>query len=513
VTDGGSIHSHQALTESGGALMLTDGPGWVDHSTDPIMGLFPLAVEQYLNAAVAVNAPGVTTVTTVARYYALHPLVADEASRRGLDTDQTINLLRRVEVVYALICMAHQNQGADHRGWYPDPHGRDRLLAALGQGAIDLDVTAGSGDGRYANARTGFLGPYLGSEVLLQLLGKGNLSPGPAYERDVVHASLGAVLDVANSSAALTLGDLAGFGHLCLCHATDSPDGELLAGRFAGRPEDIGTVAGNIGQVMRLFAVAMRNAEIGGQKDLGDFVMYSPVVTEHMQSTDIWLRWRGIRTRMASVDAWRQLFAHVCRQLADGPLTIQDLGDRLAAELPSGTVGAFVADLPAVADGSGAPLPAETEAATRPAPESYLATLALGARRLEALDVAGPVRLGLVGPPGHRFESEELSPQWVSNVLEDWRSSPMSEFARWLVRVMINRAHRVTMAKATLRSGRFTMPLRIVVQDELVWRLHGEATGEPPLRWGQLLSMGRQTGIFDFDGDNWRVGHRGHLLD
>lgn len=48
------------------------GPGWVDHSVYEIAGLFPLSVERSFNAAVALHAPGVTTVTVGARYYALH---------------------------------------------------------------------------------------------------------------------------------------------------------------------------------------------------------------------------------------------------------------------------------------------------------------------------------------------------------------------------------------------------------------------------------------------------------
>jgi hypothetical protein len=219
---------------------------------------------------------------------------------------------------------------------------------------------------------------------------------------------------------------------------------------------------------------------------------------------------------MASVAAWRELFAHVCRYLNEGPLTVAQLGARLAGELPTGTVGAFIDGLPPAIGPAGEPLPAELEVASWPSPERHLATLALGARRFQSLeDSTSPVRLGFAGPPGHRFESEELSPQWVSNVLEDWHSRPLQDLGVWLVTVMVNRAHRVTMAKSYFdRNGRFVMPLRIMVQDDLVVKLHGEATGEPALRWAQLLSMARQTGIFAVSDDGrWEIGPRGHLLD
>lgn len=491
---------------------LTEGPAWVDHSTHPIDGLFPLAVEQYLNSAVAVNAPGVTTVTNSARYYALHPLIADEAARRGLDGPRTVDLLRRAEVAYGLICIAHESSPT-HQLWYPDPHGCDRLQAALASGKVELAVAAGEGEGRYANARWGFLGPYQASEVSLGLLGAG-FTPGPAYDRKVIHGELGAVFELIDDRADLDPASLAPLGALCVCQTDKSNDGALLASRFAGRADDLGTVAGNIGQIMRLFAVAMSHGEIHGQDDLGNFVMFDPLLTEHPQSTNHWLRWRGIRTRMASVHAWRLLFSHVCRYLND-PKTVAQLGQQLASELPTGTVGSFVDDLPQVVGSDGAPLPAELTVADRPAPESYLATIALGAQRLRAFDdTSNPVRLGFTGPPGHRFEAEELAPQWVANVIDDWRQRPMDEFAHWLTKVMVNRAHRVTMAKSRMRrDGRYIMPGRILVQDDLVVRRGPETTSPPPLRWSQLLSMGRQTGIFQVsDAGRWEVGARGHLV-
>ncbi|WP_448072476.1 hypothetical protein [Georgenia yuyongxinii] len=493
---------------------LFEGPGWVDHSASPIMGLFPLAVEQFLNAAVAVNVPGVTTVTNTARYYALHALIADEAEHRGLDIAGARDLLRRVEVAYALVCMSHQQQDG-HRHWYPAAHGRDRLAASLADGKVDMAVAAGMDAGKYANAATGFLGPYLGSEVSLGLLAQGSFSPGPAYNPSVIRGALGEILKIATASDRLDLDDVAGSGALCLCQAVTSTDGALLASRFAGRPEERGTVAGNLGQVMRLFATAMRNAEIRNEADLGAFVMFDPLVVQHRLSSDIWLRWRGLRTRMASVAAWRQLFAHTCRYLNAGPLTVEVLGARLAAELPSGTVGTFIDALPPVVGPTGEPLPAEMEMAELPSPERHLATIALGAIRFHGLAGAnGPVRLGFVGPPEHRFESEELSPQWVWHVLQDWRSRPMNDFAAWLVTVMVNRAHRVSMSKSYWRKdNRFIMPLRIMIQDDLVFKLHGEATGVPALRWTQLLSMGRQTGIFEVSDDGrWEVGPRGDSL-
>lgn len=498
----------------GGARV--DGPGWVDHSSDPIMGLFPIAVEQFINAQVAINAPGVTTVTSAARYYALHGVVADEAHRRSLTTDEARRLLRRVEVVYALVCMAHE-ESDEHPSWAPAAHGRDRLLKALGSGKVDVDEASGTGSGRYANASWGFLAPYRGSEVFLGILANdGSFAPGGAYDRGAVRDGLGHVLELAKPRTRLDRDDVAGLGSLCLCRATSSADGEWLASRFAGRAGQTGSNAANLGQTMQLLATAMRSSRISGLSDLGRFVMYDPVVMDHPQSNDMWLRWRGLRLRMVSVSAWRDLFAHVCKLLDGGPQTIETLGQALADQLPDRRVSEIVDSLPPVRDDAGRILPAENEIAELAGPEGWLMLLFLGGLRYRALsEPHDPVRLGFAGPPMQRFEVEELSPHWVATMLDLWASRPVRDVAADLVRVMVNRAHRVTMAKSYYRrrDGRFVMPLRIMLHDDFVIRVHPETTGDPSLRWAQLLSMGRQTGLFTRNEDGvWEVGARGHVI-
>lgn len=495
-----------------------EGPGWVDRSAQPIRGLFPLGVEQYLNAAVAVNAPGVTTVTTTARYYALHGLVAHEARRLDLDGAAECDLLRRTEVVYALSCLAHERDPAHDRSM-PSPHGADRLKAALAKGPVEMAVASGRTAGRYAKAAWGFLGPYRGSEMTLAILATDGFAPGPAFDAGVVARELGPIVAFARQADRVSLEDVEGLGGACLCQAGSSGDGEWLAQRFAGRAQDIGTRASVLGQTMQMIATAVNETDIHDLDDLGDFVMYHPLVLDAARAGEVWRRWRGLRLRAQSVEAWRYLWTSMCDVLPEvGAMTPQQLGTALADALPALTVRAYRDALPAVADETGAPLPAERDDSVegRDTIDWCLATVMLGANRQRTLPPEGPERLGFEGPPGRSWAVEELSPHWVATVSDQWADRSLRDFAVFLAGVMVNRAHRLTLRKSYLRKsdGRFVMPVRIVLQDGLVVRLFDEDARPPSLRWGPLLSMGRQTGLFSrTDEGRWTSGPRGALLD
>ena len=517
-TDRGSRQAGMIDEIRGGVMPVeVDGPGWVDHSTQPIMGLFPLAVEQYLNSAVAIHAPGVTTVTTAARYYALHGLVADEATRVGMDATAARDLLRRAEVVYALACMSHRERDG-HEGWLPAPHGEDRLRRALEAGPVDLDVAAGVGPGKYANASWGFWGAYRGSEMTLNVLDRDSFAPGAAFDATTVRSELGGVLDLARSATALGLDDVVHLAHTCLCRADRREDGRWLAQQFAGRAADSGTVAGVLGQTMQMIAAAIESEPVRSYDALGQVLMYGPVIAEHSRSTDIWRRWRGLRQRAESVHAWRRLWTHMCGHLPeDGAMTRVRLGELLADQLPAQSVTDYEAGLPPVIGPDDTPLPAETspEVADRGLVDAALATLILGGHRHAAFDPTSFERLGFEGPLSHKLAVEELSPHWVAQSIDAWRPRSLRDFALYLAGVMVNRAHRVAMRKTYFRKSdqRWVVPLRVMVHDDLVIRLFGEVAREPSLRLTQLMSMARQTGLLARDPDDrWVRGPRGDLL-
>jgi len=400
----------------------------------------------------------------------------------------------------------------------PSPHGADRLKAALALGPVEMDVASGQHAGRYAKAPWGFLGPYRGSEMTLAILASDGFAPGPAFDAAVVARELGPVVALARRAERVSLETVEGLGGACLCRASSSGDGEWLAQRFAGRAQDIGTRGSVLGQTMRMIATAISETDVHDLDDLGDFVMYHPLVLAAARTGEVWRRWRGLRLRAESVEAWRNLWTSMCDVLPEvGAMTPEQLGAALADVLPTQTVRAYRVALPPVVADTGAPLPAERHGSVegRDTIDRCLATLMLGAARHRTLPTEGPERLGFEGPPGRSWAVEELSPHWVATVSDQWADRSLRDFAIFLAGVMVNRAHRLTVRKSYLRKpdGRYVMPVRIVLQDGLVVRLFDEEARPPSLRWGPLLSMGRQTGLFSrTDEGRWTSGPRGALL-
>lgn len=497
---------------------LIAGPGWVDHKTHPIMGLFPLSVERYLNSAVARHAPGVTTVTSAARYYALHALVAHEKLRVGMSDGDARALLRRVEVVFATVCRAHKATADHPADWTVDAHGNDYLRDRLAGGAVDLGQVAAVGSGTYAKAGWGFWGPYRGSEMTLTVLDTKGFVPGVGYDDAAVRGALGPVLDLARDATTIGLDDVADLGDACLCQTRHGSDGGWLAGLFAGDIKAEGTTAWILGQTMRMLATAMSTVPVSEEDDLARFVMFDSALLEHdrLAPYEVCRRWRGIVLRAESVNAWRFLWADLCAQLpVQGATPQSDLRDWLADAAPTGTVSQFFNNLPATMNSRGAPVPAERDPTldTRPTSIRRLAVIMLGARRQQEL--TGAELLGFSGPATRPEAVEELSPHWVHAQLQHWGDRPLRDFSAHLVDVMLNRSQRVALRKSSFnrRTGKFTIPARINVRDDLVFRLFNETPRRPSLRWTQLLSMGRQVGLFNRDTDGrWSTGDRADLV-
>ena len=102
--------------------------------------------------------PGVTTVTLNARYYALHGLVAAEASNRDLAVVAAQELLRRAEVVLGAVSARHLRAEPNAHRALSRPHGYDVIAPRLDVGGVETGALAARGE--YAESAWGFWPPY-----------------------------------------------------------------------------------------------------------------------------------------------------------------------------------------------------------------------------------------------------------------------------------------------------------------------------------------------------------------
>lgn len=483
--------------------MTVTGPSWVDHTSKHVPGLFPLAVERVFNQVVAEHALAVTTVTTGARYYSLHGLVADEAQRRSLDDAAACDLLRRCEVAIALATLAHE--AGDEHNWDRStaPHAADRLRVLMHQGPVDLPMVAIWGPETYIQAKWGVLGStYRGAEMTVNVLGKTGFAPGHGYVDGPVREALGDVFDLASQT--LVSQDLAAqYGHLCLCHAGDGPDSEWLRGLFTV-PGALGGTRGQVqAETMRLIARGIETGAVSDvHEDLVPFVMCHPSALDSETGVDIARRWRGIAFRYECVNAWRFLWQGLSDEVGShGETTRQHVRDWMADQVAHGTVGAFSQSLPSPWSADGAPIAAERDPGMDDfsAVQRHLAVVLIGAQRLQGFHEQE--RHGFEGgPKTPRWTlEEELGPRWVHRRREAWSSRPLQDFAASLADVLIDRAQRLSLQKTRFdhKRGRVVIPGRIHVRDDFVYRVHGEQARRAALRLPQLLNMGRQVALFN----------------
>ncbi|MFW5466919.1 hypothetical protein [Knoellia sp. CPCC 206391] len=474
----------------------------MDHSSKHVPGLFPLSVERVFNQVVAEHALAVTTVTAGARYYALHGLVAHEATKKDLEQETARNLLRRCEVAIALATLAHHD--SDEHDWDRgvSPHAAERLRPLWRQGPINLPAIAQDGEGTYIKNKWGVLGStYRGAEMTMKILEPSGLTPGPGYDDAAVRPALRDIFDLAalehvSDGAALE------YGHLCLCRASTDTDSGWLRRIFTVPDAQPDTRGHRQAHTTRMLARAITHGRIHAPADVIPFLMAHPEAIDAGDGEAISRRWRGIAFRHESVNAWRQTWQALSEEVASrGVTTRQQMRDWFADQATADTVRSFTAALPAVVSDTGAPTLAErhehVQALNGVLP--HIAVACLGAHRLSTLHAQE--RLGFEGGPGTPTWAleEELSPRWVLRRIETWGDRPMADFMAALSDVLIDRAQRLSLQKARFdrKRGQVVIPGRIHTRDDLVYRVYAEQARPPALRLPQLMSMCHQVGLFD----------------
>ena len=484
-----------ALTE------LIEGPGWAVPELVVRAGRYPLSVESHLINMTARLVPGATTVTINARYYALHGLVALEAERRGLELDQAYELLRRCEVVIAAASLAHKDPGGRVA------HGHDQVSERVHRdgGVVDIAALAVPKKG-YAKPQSGFLNPYVGSELTLKILG-GGFTPGARVDETALRAGFPGLFDLASQDET-SLDSLAAHPELSIAAAGASPDGEWLRRLMCsvGLADEVKLDQTRRGTVRLLGRAAVVSPHNDLVESFRALVAYGPGLAEDpvASCTPEAEAWRGVLFRHDSVGAWRRLWAWLVDQFdGDGRLTDPNrLVEAVVAELGGGTLGDFVDSLPPTLDSAGHPAPAETEVR---ADERFttvsrcLALLALGSQRSGELE--GNVRAALIGD---ERRPAVLSPLWMAHWVESRRDRDMAGVGEELVRVLLDRARRVALKKMRWEGDHLWLPTRVHERGERLYRTSREGGGNVGVRLPQLAGILASLGVFAHDG-NWSL--------
>lgn len=477
------------------------GPGWAPHSLDVQGGRFPLSVEAHLLNMTAALVPGATTVTTSARYYTLHGAVALEAERLALSDSERLDLLRRCEVVMAAASLVHPSASAG------TVHGGDAILRHSGGTSFDIASLSTPRVG-YSDAQTGFLGPYIGSEMTLGILHDAGLAPGPRLTAASIGNGFAGLFDLARQ-ASVTADDLADMSSLSIGAAESSADGQWLGEQLcaANLPEmhtaDT-TRAGTVRLLVHASSVVPSADIVYSFRQLvayGSHGRVDPVLL----TTPVAEPWRGALYRHDSVGAWRSLWAWLIDAI-DGPTRRDELIDKLAAALPDMMLNDFERELPATLDAAGDPLDAESllRAQGRTVPSESLGLVMLGALRSEEL--TGATLTALVG---NQQRVAVLSPVWVRDWVENRRQLHMRDVAAELTGVLLDRALRIATSKMRMRDGRMWLPSVVAERGEYLYTVGREGRGNVGLRLAQLAGLLCGVGVLQSSPERWSLGPRG----
>lgn len=481
------------------------GPAWTGGNDGRYAGRYPLAVERHAMAQVGNLLPGITTVTSHARYYTLHAWVFAEAQERGLDGDDARRLLRRAEVVVGTVSIAHQPSRL-HAG-FRGVHGSDRLSSKVATGTIDLDDLAS--DRGYVQAGWGFWGPYVGPEYGLGLLATGEKNStvaGPRADLSTLREGFDGLWDLVHRTS-LSVEELKAASKLCICQGAEASDGALLRRLLVPGSAEAMPASDRRSQTLRIL---LRLTDLLGgvedpEKELAHALVYGDErADEIVAAFDATPAWTGVVLRNELVAGWRNLWAYLVASI-EGFMPIDDLGDVLADGLPLVTVGEFAKSLPAGVDSNGDLVDGHSD-------------LDLDAVGRESLLMArlfiSSSRHGRVEPrtqaylESHRDERlQQLTPEWTQQRIEEWADRPLRDFASWLTHQLVARAERIALTKASFErnTGRFKIPTRIFVRDGHIFRDSNEGGGGVALRWSSAFQIMAGIGLVEHVDGRWQV--------
>ncbi len=497
------------------------GPLWAEPGLDSRGGRYPLAVEAPVMAMVDTLVPGVSTLTTLARYYALYWALAAFAEQRQLDAAGCQLVLRRAEVALALVSREYD---VERRA-----HGIDRVNSILDHG--DPATLAPPGQASYSPRAWGFWSQYNGPSVTLGTVRVDNGAlrvgrhPCPPSVRRMFQPLLEVV--VARDYPLDSLDPLAGLA----LDSSESPDLEPLAELFTaarfGRhvPADWTGDDRTRRATLRVLtrAVQLQPAAPNWVHALRASVAYGTAIATDpvLAAGDTAARalaWRGVLLRHHSVGAWRRLWAALVGQVSDaaGAATRTDLADWITAHMPPMTVQDFARTCPPTLDQHGHPAPAEDEVAKQYGEGEHNAVLAdvaillLGGQRVDQL--AGGALAAFLGR-GSRARGQFLDPQWVHYQYREYADRPMAEWGRVLVDDMLAQSRRVALRKLRVdQAGRMTLFTRLHERNGRYFADQPEGSGNVGLRVDQVQALSEQVGLAQPGPEAHEITSRAALL-
>ena len=485
------------------AEQLVRGPAWTPPGLDLAAGRFPLAVEAHVIAMTGRLVPGATTVTTNARYYAVHALAALEAEARDLDDGEALVLVRRLEVVFAAAALLADDAVIS------SPHGAGRIAPMLKTGEIDIDVLATPGAKGHSDTNGGFSGPYRGSEIALAILSPDSrLRPGERCNEQAIRSGLRGLVD-ASSASTLTVSALRELAHLSL-NAAGTPDGDWLLDLFA-KPDPVEGLdksdSARRATVRLLLAAIDHHEGLSFSDAFHSFVAFSDGALQDPRTREFAeaQAWRGVILRRYSVGAWRRLWQWIVSQIEGREVAIRDLASVCAESFQPETMAAFRSRLPPTAE-NGLPLRAEDEIlrSIAPVPLAEVAVLLSGGQR--AAELSGQAADAFLG------RHTVLGPGWVAGQTAIWNDRPMRDFIVELVGQLVKRSQRIAYKKAKLKDGRLWVPTRVYERDGMLVRTSAEGGGDVGLRIDQLGGILASLGAVSREGDGWSLSPKGREL-
>ena len=479
-----------------------EGPAWCAPGLTTRSGVYPLAVEQPVLNRVSLLVPGVTSLTTIARYYSFYWALAELAGSRNLDAPACRKLVRNAEVALAWASALDPETG--NLTGARSMHGADTVYRLLQQGRDEHLASVGTGS--YSTRSWGYWSQYRGSSLVLKIAAADGYAirrgarPCPTPIKQMYEPLLQVCAERAPRAD-----DISGYVALT-CMNEDSPDveplRELLSATVMGVHSPDDSLPPDIMRRSTL-RILGRSAQVcpnykGWRFTLADGVAYGdriegdPVFVEERRQAETW---RGMLLRHHSVGAWRALWSALVDQVlrAAEPVSREEFHDWIRGCVGARTVSAFVDGLPPVEEG-GHPAPAEDHVNHNySGVEASIGVLLLGAFRLGHLD--GEVLSAFLGGSAQR--RVYLDPHWVHGQYTEHRSRSLGDFACALVDDMLAQSHRVALRKMRIENnGQMVLPTKLHEREGRWFAESAEGAGNIGIRADQVGQICNQVGMF-----------------